>query len=83
MTAKIITFKDIKRVGAFNSGKGVYVMHNGIEFKTIEEVKAFILGLEYAKHNANIGMETVIENSLMSLRDKEICLLYTSPSPRD
>lgn len=59
-------------VGKFDIVEGKYVLHNGVEFDTLDEVKAFIKGLEYAKGNANIGMDMVIENSLHSLKDMEI-----------
>lgn len=72
MSNRVISFNDVEKVGAYDHDKGMYVMHNGVEFDTIDEVKAFIKGLEYAKGNANIGMDMVIENSLHSLKDMEI-----------
>lgn len=59
-------------IGKFNVEKGKYVLHNGVEFDTLEEVSAFIKGLEYAQANANIGMDVVRNNSIRSLKDMEI-----------
>lgn len=63
---------ETKGIGEFNVERGVYVLHNGVEFKTLDEVKAFAKGLEYAKGNANVGMDTVIENTLNGIKDMEI-----------
>ena len=59
-------------VGNYDIVEGKYILHNGVEFGTLDEVNAFIKGLEFAKANANIGMDTVIENSMHSLKDMEI-----------
>lgn len=64
--------ENLERVGEFDIQKGAYVMHNGVEFKTLEEVSAFIRGIEFAQANANIAMDMVRNNSIKSLKDMEI-----------
>lgn len=61
-----------KGLAEYDIQKGVYRIHNGLEFKTLDEVKAFKVGVEYARANSNAGIDVVLENTLNGLKEVDI-----------